>query len=92
MIWLFLVPFSFHEVLPSGTTQGYFHLVVKIYVAIVQALRKYIYIMSKLVLGGSHFFCENHWFWFLGQVLKITLVLILFLKAFHSKSCPNFQN
>jgi len=35
MIWLFLVPFSFQEVVPSGTTQGYFHLVVKIYVAIV---------------------------------------------------------
>jgi len=27
----------------------------------------------------------------LGQVLKITLVLILFLKTFHSKSRPNFQ-
>jgi hypothetical protein len=25
MIWLFLVPFSFLEVVPSGTTQGYFH-------------------------------------------------------------------
>jgi hypothetical protein len=85
------VSFSFHEVVPSGTTQGYFHLVVKIYVVIVQALRKNIYRMSKLVLGGFHFFCENHWFWFLGQVLKITLVLILFLKTFHSKSRPNFQ-
>jgi len=28
MIWLFLVPFSFLEVVPSGTTHGYFHLVV----------------------------------------------------------------
>jgi len=44
MIWLFVVPFSFHEMVPSGTAQGYFHLVVKIYVAIVQALRKNIYI------------------------------------------------
>jgi len=25
MIWLFLVPFSFLEVVPNGTTQGYFH-------------------------------------------------------------------
>jgi hypothetical protein len=28
MIWLFLVPFSFFEVVPSGTTQGYFHRVL----------------------------------------------------------------
>jgi hypothetical protein len=26
MIWLFFVPFSFLEVVPSGTTQGYLHL------------------------------------------------------------------
>jgi hypothetical protein len=25
MIWLFFVPFSFLEVVPSDTTQGYFH-------------------------------------------------------------------
>jgi hypothetical protein len=25
MIWLFLVPFTFLEMVPSGTTQGYFH-------------------------------------------------------------------
>jgi hypothetical protein len=25
MIWVFFVPFSFLEVVPSGTTQGYFH-------------------------------------------------------------------
>jgi hypothetical protein len=25
MIWLFLVPFSFLEVVLNGTTQGYFH-------------------------------------------------------------------
>ncbi len=26
MIWLSFVPFSFLEVVPSGMTQGYFHL------------------------------------------------------------------
>jgi hypothetical protein len=25
MIWLFFVPFSFLQMVPSGTTQGYFH-------------------------------------------------------------------
>jgi hypothetical protein len=44
MIWLFLVLFSFLQVVPSvvpsGTTQGYFHLVMKKYVATMQALKK----------------------------------------------------
>ncbi len=36
-------------------------------------------------------FCENCWFWFLGQVLKTAAILIK-TSFSHSDNCPSFQN